>query len=351
MKIPEDKPSSTILKLIADDKNSVSYRPSFARLTGSATAAILLQQIVYWWSIKGCEPFFKFKEPCKHKAYKPGDSWCEELALSRAEFDNAFDKICTKVGKGQTSASVINFLMPRKEDFAGDDLAFGHALIIAVQHMVVVWRDGDNKTWYQVNTKLFTELIELLYDATEANAGILLSLANARNSRYLGKVKSSRSLGNVRNSLYPITETTQETTHNTSQPTPEAPKPKPPKAAAAPKEIVPAPDVALIEAYHYSLPEDIRPSKPAFSRYRELARTMIKGGLTAYDVVRYVVAESTAYQTWAIQRGAKPAMSLDHVDQEIRGWLKVHSSKPRAEPAIRYVPVERDEYVAPAEAV
>lgn len=203
-KLPQEKSNNAILKLLADDKNSVSYRPSFARLTGSATAAILLQQIVYWWSKSGSQPFFKFKEPCEHKAYKEGDSWCEELAISRAEFDCAIKAISTRISKSNTSAAAKVYKMPRREDFLDDDLAYGFALVEAVSHIVLRWQDADRKTWYDINTELFTQIIEKLYDESDPNVSFLL---------YLGKVRNSRYLGKVRNSLSLITETTQETTH------------------------------------------------------------------------------------------------------------------------------------------
>ena len=48
---------------------SAPYRPSLYLATGSVTAAILLQQLIYW-----NHPFYKFMEPCDHPTYKPGDS-------------------------------------------------------------------------------------------------------------------------------------------------------------------------------------------------------------------------------------------------------------------------------------
>ncbi len=39
------------------------------------------------------EGFYKFLEPSDHPAYKNGDSWTEELGMSRHEFRTAFDKI------------------------------------------------------------------------------------------------------------------------------------------------------------------------------------------------------------------------------------------------------------------
>lgn len=60
----------------------------------SVAGAVLLQQLDYWFA-KYPKGFYKFTEPpaSKHKAYKLGDSWTEELAFSRREFSTAFEQI------------------------------------------------------------------------------------------------------------------------------------------------------------------------------------------------------------------------------------------------------------------
>ena len=76
-------------KLLAMDKTVILYRPQFNSFTGSPLATILLSQVAYWWDKSGAKPFYKFKEPCNHKMYKKGDSWCEELGFTRRLFDSA----------------------------------------------------------------------------------------------------------------------------------------------------------------------------------------------------------------------------------------------------------------------
>ena len=71
--------------ILAADKNVILYRKELNELTGSVTATILLQQIIYWGKKTGGE-FYKFIEPCKHEKYKSGDSWTEELGFSKREF-------------------------------------------------------------------------------------------------------------------------------------------------------------------------------------------------------------------------------------------------------------------------
>lgn len=76
-------------KLLALDNSVILYRPQFNNFTGSPLATLLLSQIAYWWDKSGAKPFYKFKEPCNHKMYKRGDSWCEELGFTRRLFDSA----------------------------------------------------------------------------------------------------------------------------------------------------------------------------------------------------------------------------------------------------------------------
>lgn len=87
------------LGIIAKDRELITYRKELNQITGSVTATILLQQILFWWEKQGRTPFYKFKEPCNHSLYKGGDSWCEELGFTRAEFDTALSKIGCKTSK------------------------------------------------------------------------------------------------------------------------------------------------------------------------------------------------------------------------------------------------------------
>ena len=54
-----------------------------ATALGNRLASELLSQILHWWKIKGRRTFYKFKCPCEHPLYRPGDSWSEELGLSK----------------------------------------------------------------------------------------------------------------------------------------------------------------------------------------------------------------------------------------------------------------------------
>ncbi|HPQ94277.1 MAG: hypothetical protein KDI44_17990 [Thiothrix sp.] len=84
---------NALLNALGHDGRMISYRPEWRALVGSVNAVILLQQLLYWWMKRDRKPFYKFKEACGHPSYRPGDSWCEELGFSRAEFDRAWKQI------------------------------------------------------------------------------------------------------------------------------------------------------------------------------------------------------------------------------------------------------------------
>ncbi|MDR0579759.1 MAG: hypothetical protein LBG21_04070 [Campylobacteraceae bacterium] len=83
-----------LIDFLRHDKNIILYRKELNSITGSITATILLQQIIFLMSDK--DSFYKFKEPCNHRLYKEGDSWCEELGFSREEFDSALKRLKSK---------------------------------------------------------------------------------------------------------------------------------------------------------------------------------------------------------------------------------------------------------------
>ena len=69
------------------------YQPKLTKLTGSINAALLMSQLEFWFKNQSGKPFYKFLEPCHHAAYREGDSWQEELAVSTTEFRSAFKRI------------------------------------------------------------------------------------------------------------------------------------------------------------------------------------------------------------------------------------------------------------------
>ena len=73
-------------------QNYIKYYPHIYNKTGSKQTSFLLSQLEYWFS-KFKNGFYKFLEPSNQKTYKEGDSWSEELGISRKTFTKAFDEI------------------------------------------------------------------------------------------------------------------------------------------------------------------------------------------------------------------------------------------------------------------
>ena len=123
-----------LTQLILDDKKVIAYRPAMVQITGSITATILLAQIMFW-AERTNNRFYKFREPCNHPLYKPGDSWVEELGMSPAELKGALKLV--------TSKNTI------KKEIDTDAL---------------VWRETgmDRVTWYSVNWNKINQVISEL---------------------------------------------------------------------------------------------------------------------------------------------------------------------------------------------
>lgn len=109
----------------------VSYNPQLAIHLGDPIAAILLQRIAFWYERMNGQPFFKFTEQNDHPLYKHGDSWCEELGITRNQFRSARKKIAqAKNSKGEKP--------------------------------VIYWRDRQNRYWYVLIPHRYNDLIDCL---------------------------------------------------------------------------------------------------------------------------------------------------------------------------------------------
>ena len=99
-----------VTKALYHDFKTIAYRPELRAITNSVTATILLQQVFFRWVNNDSKPFYKFKEPCNHKLYKHGDSWCEELGFSRAEFDTAWKALsATGIASKKTNMERLTY--------------------------------------------------------------------------------------------------------------------------------------------------------------------------------------------------------------------------------------------------
>lgn len=209
---------SVLLNLLAEDRRAITYRPLFARMVGSVTSAILLQQIVYWWGPKQ-KPFYKFRgtgdpsKSIKHKLYTPGDSWLEELSFSPAEFDGALRRIASKITQGTSKFEALAVTDPSWD--AAGRLTNAH-------HLVIFWTDADRVTWYQLNTTLLTNAIKQKYMGIPQNQEFL---GNTENRNYLGNKQSeitqkipetTATQEKAKNANSLITETNPKTTAKTN---------------------------------------------------------------------------------------------------------------------------------------
>jgi hypothetical protein len=140
--------AADLLSFIADDRTVVAYRPRWNQLTGSITATILLQQLIYRWINNKRQPFYKFSHPCDHPLCRPGDSWEEELGLSRREFESARKAIAVRT--------------------QGD---------IAPDSLISYWMTTGHCTWYAINEPLLVQKLAALYPADQpAAVGVQLRL-------------------------------------------------------------------------------------------------------------------------------------------------------------------------------
>lgn len=77
-------------------KYDISIANHFGTGHFAANTAIAFDRLLYWFK-RYREGFHKFKQPCKRKPglYRKGDSWGEELGMSRKVLDRVFDRLVT----------------------------------------------------------------------------------------------------------------------------------------------------------------------------------------------------------------------------------------------------------------
>ncbi|MBT3864789.1 hypothetical protein HOF67_02035 [Candidatus Peregrinibacteria bacterium] len=73
----------------------IPYRKELVAIVGSVKAAILWQQLEYWFDKMKKQGLYKFLSPLEEEkyGYREGDSWTEELGFSECEFRSAFSKM------------------------------------------------------------------------------------------------------------------------------------------------------------------------------------------------------------------------------------------------------------------
>jgi hypothetical protein len=144
-----------IAQLLGDEKAAITYRPKLSRVLGSVTATILLQQMNYWWGLNQCKPFYKFRSPCGHGAYKEGDSWVEELGFSGDEFDTAIRRIGTRIKPRDSKLNVLNATEIELDE---------RGRMTNADKLVLYWTGQDHVTHYELNEQLFFNLLVLAHN-------------------------------------------------------------------------------------------------------------------------------------------------------------------------------------------
>lgn len=179
-----------LLQSVAEVHKVILYRPEFNQVTGSVTASILFNQVIFWASQSKGEPFYKFLQPCGHDLYREGDSWCEELGFSYKELSGAIAKIGTKITKGISKADVIK----------GE----------GSQSLVIYWTDASRVTWWQLNVDLAEGMLAELYQPNRQKGNYL---NKSQNENYLGNRQKGNYLQNAKKGItYSYTENTTEKT-------------------------------------------------------------------------------------------------------------------------------------------
>ena len=141
-----------LITLLSEDEDLILYRKSLRSICkNSVTATILLSQMMYraerHFKKYKKDKFYKFKQPCKHRLYKEGDSWCEELGFSREEFDAALKKIGFKLGKTNKTSKESEKKREEKKNNA----------------FIHYYTDSERLTWYKLNHNTLSKALNTLY--------------------------------------------------------------------------------------------------------------------------------------------------------------------------------------------
>jgi len=155
--------TTSILNLLSEDAQLITYRPSLLPIGKTVTGTILLSQMLYWWNKtakKGLTEFYKFQAPCTNKKYKKGDSWLEELGFSKKMFVNALKQIGYKTTKKKLSH--IKSLQQKLKLSTKEQQE-----LIGYKTAIIYYRtDINNVTWYKLNMGHFAKLLKVTYDGT-----------------------------------------------------------------------------------------------------------------------------------------------------------------------------------------
>jgi hypothetical protein len=129
-------------------RNTIPFDRKWSEALGSMIAALILQQIWYWWKVSEEKAFYKFRSPC-HRA-KPGDTWEEELGISPYEFDSSVKLISTRLKKGDSKNMVLEVTQPIFDE---------KGKMLNAQNLVVRYLTHDGTPFYHLNFALFSNFV------------------------------------------------------------------------------------------------------------------------------------------------------------------------------------------------
>jgi len=158
-------------KILAITRDTIPYVKHLREIpeVKSCAAAILMQQLDYWFSKSKKDRFFKFLSPCDHPKYSEGDSWTEELGFSEDEFRTAFDCL----GVRYKSMKEVSEVQKNGQD------AFQNMFYLSYTNRI------EACTYYMRNNDLVDSILDNLM------AGTIESLYETKVTQ-IGKVKTRK---------------------------------------------------------------------------------------------------------------------------------------------------------------
>ncbi len=115
--------------------------------------------------------------PCKHRLYKTGDSWCEELGISKWDLSMILKKIGTKVTRGTNFDKVFARSMKLFKEYKTDKTKLNEAR----KYLIIYRKDDDNITWWYLNIYLLADMVKDVYQETRLLTGTKLRNLISRN--------------------------------------------------------------------------------------------------------------------------------------------------------------------------
>jgi hypothetical protein len=261
------------IKQFTGQANILAVPRVFVRFTGSIEAAALLNQILYW-SERTDDPNGWF--------WKTAKEWEDELGLSYYKVSRILNKLKLTLG------------------------------IETALH----WVRGATVTHYRIDFEVFAEAFLKFLRSQETQKDRIEEI----------QIRSERieetSIDPIQETSIPLyIETTDPETTKDSAAAAALDETQEAEPAAKPARPVP-PHIAVIEAWHKNIPENLRPpGKPSMARNVRAARDIAEAGLTADQVGRFVRETYPTYMTWAEARGQPRVMTLEHVKTYLKDFL------------------------------